>query len=101
MRKLAAPSAYPPLLRWKSIILHTHRLLVRGAELRQILPTRNLAQVRPEPLSELWFTSSSPRRTPADELLGTGTAGQRGADHKPPDERTLKLGESMPLPPPL
>ncbi|KIW13778.1 hypothetical protein PV08_08969 [Exophiala spinifera] len=63
---------------------------------RQILPRRYLAQVRPEPLSELWFTASSPRFGPADELLGPPTPG-KDCDHQPPDERLLKLGKSNTL----
>lgn len=63
---------------------------------RQVLPKRHLAQVRPEPLSELWFTSSSPRSSPEDELLGSSTLRPTGSqDHKPPDERLIKLGKSM------
>jgi hypothetical protein len=92
MRKLSTPSA--SFLRWKTFILHTHRLLV-APTLRQRPQSRSLAQVRPEPFSELWFTPSSPWRGPADELLSPspGLAGN-GSDHKPPDERILKLGKS-------
>jgi hypothetical protein len=93
MRKLSTPTT--SFLRWKTVILHTHRLLV-APTLRQRPQVRNLAQVRPEPFSELWFTSSSPSRGPADELLdpSNGLTGN-GSDHKPPDERILKLGKSM------
>jgi hypothetical protein len=63
---------------------------------RQVLSRRHLAQVRPEPISELWFTSSFPRTGPEDELLGSSTSRPGGAqDHKPPDERLIKLGKSM------
>ena len=64
---------------------------------RQILSKRHLAQVRPEPISEAWFTSSSPRAGPADDLLGsTNTPSEKGNDdHKPPDERLIKLGKSI------
>lgn len=66
--------------------------------------SRTLAQVRSEPFSELWFTAAAPARvsaktTSADGLLyldgqiqGNGVP---GGDHKPPDERTVKLGQSM------
>ena len=94
IRKLSSPLSSP--LRWKSLVLHTNRLILQGTSaaipsLRQTLPSRNLAQVRPEPLSELWFTSSFPNRGPADELLDPNGIGN---DHKPPDERILKLGKS-------
>lgn len=63
---------------------------------RQVLPKRHLAQVRSEPLSELWFTSSSPSSSPEDELLGSSTLRPTGSqDHKPPDESLIKLGKSM------
>lgn len=91
MRKLSSPSA--SFLRWKSLIIHTHSLIVAPTPaLRQLPQSRNLAQVRSEPFSELWFTPSSPGRGPADELLGPPAG--NGSDHKPPDERTLKLGKS-------
>jgi hypothetical protein len=94
MRKLSTPNA--SFLRWKSLIIHTHRLLVAPTPaLRQLPQTRSLAQVRSELFSDLWFTPSSPARGPADELLNPsgGPAGD-GGDHKPPDERILKLGKS-------
>lgn len=59
-----------------------------------LIPYRTLAQVRSdrEVFSEIWFTSSSPpRRVPED-------GGIRPNDVPPPDERTLKLGKSMPTP---
>ncbi|KIV92698.1 hypothetical protein PV10_03970 [Exophiala mesophila] len=64
---------------------------------RQVLTKRHLAQVRPEPISELWFTSSSPRLGPADDLLGNteGPVGNGNNDHKPPDERLIKLGKTL------
>lgn len=61
--------------------------------------SRTLAQVRSEPFSELWFTAASPSRigarTPAEEILRSNEGnGTPGGDHKPPDERTVKLGQS-------
>lgn len=61
--------------------------------------SRTLAQVRSEPFSELWFTAASPTRlgarTPAEEILRSNEGnGTPGGDHKPPDERTVKLGQS-------
>lgn len=94
MRTISTPNT--SFLRWKSFLVHTHRLLVAPVPaLRQRPQSRSLAQVRPEPFSELWFAPSSPSRGPADELLGpsTGLAAD-GGDHKPPDERILKLGKS-------
>jgi hypothetical protein len=92
MRKLSAPAS--SFFRWKSFVVNTHRLIVRGPHipaLQQLLPSRHLAQVRTEPLSEVWFTPASPRRSPADDLLGYPG---NGSDHKPPDDRILKLGKS-------
>lgn len=53
--------------------------------------TRSFARVQdPEILSDqLWFSSTAPRPRPD----GVGS----GGDHKPPDERTLKLGKSEEL----
>ncbi|EXJ61014.1 hypothetical protein A1O7_05167 [Cladophialophora yegresii CBS 114405] len=65
-----------------------------GHSLRQVLPRRNLAQVRPDPISEVWFTAASPRYGPADELLGPPRPGGND-DHKPPDERLIKLGKTL------
>jgi hypothetical protein len=94
MRKLSTPNA--SFLRWKSLIIHTHRLLVAPTPaLRQLPQIRNLAQVRSEPFSELRFTPSPPARGLADELLNpSGGPARDGRDHKPPDERILKLGKS-------
>lgn len=92
MRKLSTPAS--SFFRWKSFVLNTHRFVLRTppvAILQQFLPSRHLAQVRTEPLSEVWFTPSSPRRSPADDLLGFPG---NGSDYKPPDERTLRLGKS-------
>lgn len=94
MRKLP-PSSTSRLLRWRSPqpIVH-HWLASEETAASQPSSRRSLAQVRPEPLDEIWFTSSAPRRSPADDLLGSTATGPNG-DHKPPDERTLKLGKSM------
>ena len=97
MRKLLTPSS-SSLRCWKNFLLNPQRIIVKDTPIlfsRQILPARGLAQVRPEPLSELWFTPSSPVRSPADDLPGGSPQGGNGKDHKPPDERTLKLGKSV------
>jgi hypothetical protein len=69
---------------------------VGSHSLRQVFPKRHLAQVRPEPISDVWFTAASPRRGPADELLETKKPGIDD-DHKPPDERLIRLGKSARL----
>ena len=61
---------------------------------RQVLPRRSLAQVRPEPISEIWFTSSYPRSSSQDDLLGNASRPGDVQDNKPPDERLIKLGKS-------
>ncbi|KAL2393936.1 hypothetical protein ABEF93_000736 [Exophiala dermatitidis] len=68
-----------------------------GPSPRQVLSKRHLAQVRPEPISEVWFTSSCPKPSPADDLLGPSTPGNnKGAqDHQPPDERLVRLGKTL------
>lgn len=93
MRKI--PVTTLTFLRWKSFVVNAHRSIAESAPnpiLRQTIPTRHLAQVRHEPFSELWFTSSSPFCGPADDLLDP--AGN-GRDHKPPDERTVRLGKTL------
>lgn len=95
MRRSLRPSS--SLHRWKSFVFDTRCLIVESGQfpiLHQTLPSRHLAQVRAEPASELWFNPSIPLRSPADDLLGTPGDGK---DHKPPDERTLKLGKSEPI----
>jgi hypothetical protein len=92
MRKLSTPVS--SFFRWKSFAVNTHRSIAKGlptAALQQFLPARHLAQVRTDPLLEVWFTPSSPSKSPADDLLGSSG---NGCDHKPPDERTLRLGKS-------
>src|SRR2546421_318410 len=92
MRKLSTPAL--SFFRWRSFVLNTDRVVQRAPPVvipHKSLPSRHLAQVRTEPLSEVWFTSSSPKRSPADDLLGSPG---NGGDHKPPDERTLRLGKS-------
>lgn len=97
-----SPAALP---RWKRLL----RILTRpNPSLSSLssLPIRSLAQVRSEPFSELWFTAAVPadaaRRPPSDleggpfvrsESINGGPS--NGRDHKPPDERTLKLGQSV------
>jgi hypothetical protein len=46
---------------------------------------RTLAQVRPEPISELWFTSSTPFNNNPKQTT----------DHIPPSPRTLALGKTL------
>jgi len=94
-----SPAALP---RWKRLLL----ILTRPNPSLSSLSIRSLAQVRSEPLSELWFTAAVPanaaRRPPSDLDCGpfvrsesiNGGPSNRG-DHKPPDERTLKLGQSV------
>ena len=98
MRTLPASSFSHRLLQqWRSPTPLTHRLLNL-----EDLPTpraqgssrRTLAQVRPEPIGELWFTSSAPSRSPADDILNSQPPCPP-KDHKPPDERTLKLGKTL------
>lgn len=64
---------------------------------QQSPPRRNFAQVRPEPLGELWFTSSAPTRSPTDDILQPPPSSSTGpsSDHRPPSERTLKLGRTL------
>ncbi|KAK5270348.1 hypothetical protein LTR99_005732 [Exophiala xenobiotica] len=100
MRKLRSPVHCPSVASWTS----RHELRVRvfcrhkstapgGHPLRQVPPRRYLAQVRPEPISEVWFTAASPRFGPADELLSPPPG--NNADHRPPNERLLKLGKTL------
>ncbi len=97
MRKLPALSLPRRLLfQWRPPIPFTNRLLVvEDLCQTQHPPRRYLAQVRPEPLGELWFTSSSPRRSPADDILNPQGPSPPNGHHKPPDERTLKLGKTL------
>jgi Mitochondrial protein up-regulated during meiosis len=95
MRKLSTPTLAHRLLQWRCSLPLTQRLLAHDDlhHLQQAPPRRGLAQVRPEPLGELWFTSSNPVRSPADDLLNSPQPGN--GDRKPPDERTLKLGKTL------
>ncbi|KIX99271.1 uncharacterized protein Z520_04847 [Fonsecaea multimorphosa CBS 102226] len=109
--KCAAPAAAS---RWTSLsrypnqvqLLRRHRSSTASASasggsgsLRQgqVLSKRHLAQVRPEPISEVWFTSASPRFGPEDDLLGGSPApgANNSSDHKPPDERLIRLGKTL------
>lgn len=69
---------------------------------------RNLAQVRSEPISELWFTAAVPAATTVQSQAqhdkgfgpfvrsdGMQLGGSPNGDRKPPDERTVKLGKSQ------
>ncbi|KAK5050067.1 hypothetical protein LTR84_004187 [Exophiala bonariae] len=106
LSKVAACSSIPPPVR---ITIRTATIQTRckstttvNSTPRQVLSKRYLAQVRPEPLSELWFTSSSPRSGPEDELLGSSPLRSGGAeDHQPPDERLIKLGKTLRILSPL
>ncbi len=98
MRKLQS-SAHCPAASWTSRhdlrvrVFCRHKSSAAGSHpLRQVPPRRYLAQVRPEPISEVWFTAASPRFGPADELLDSPPG--NNADHQPPNERLLKLGKS-------
>ena len=93
MRRLPALSL-PHRLQfpWHNPLPLTHSLAIDG--LQPNPPRRNLAQVRQEPLGELWFTSSHPTRSPADDVLNPPNPGPPN-DHKPPDERTIKLGKTL------
>ena len=94
MRPFSNPLARS--LRWKSFANNTHRFVVRSrrpSSIQPAIPSRSLAQVRLEPFSEVWFTASWPAKSLADDLLGPQGEGH---DHKPPDERTLRLGKSAP-----
>ena len=96
---ITSPAALP---RWKQLL----RIFTRPNPSLASLPIRSLAQVRSEPFSELWFTAATPvdaaSGARADLDLGSiirteavnGGPSPRG-DHKPSDERTLKLGQSM------
>lgn len=82
------------------------RLFARSHPGLSILPARTLAQVRTEPFSELWFTAAVPLNAGPSTSIGRdldslvrseGSNGGRlpGGDHKPPDERTIKLGQTL------
>ncbi|KIW99387.1 uncharacterized protein Z518_11375 [Rhinocladiella mackenziei CBS 650.93] len=106
IRKLPKPALYPASgSRWNlnpSLRLQFSRRCRSTAAasssrlLRKVFPKRYLAQVRSEPISEVWFTASAPKSGPADELLGTTPPRSNGTqDHKPPDERLLRLGKTL------
>lgn len=95
MRRLTRSSSAS--LRWKSIIDQNQRLLVHQNEKHssgRLLPKRNLARVRSEPLSELWFTSSLPQFRESEGLTNPFNSPNIDDGHKPPDERTIRLGKS-------
>lgn len=111
MRKLPTPSTPLRLLRWRRTPhpLFSHFLAIDEHHLPPLLrhqspPRRTLAQVRLEPFGELWFTSYVPHRSPADDVLNPQSSSPTGApnnDHKPPDERTIKLGKTLRILSPL
>jgi len=95
-----SPAAFS---RWKKLL----RILTGRSPYLAFPSSRTLAQVRSEPFSELWFTAAVPTNATnnsRDELVDTpfvrsegspaGGLPNNGNDHKPPDERTLKLGKS-------
>lgn len=95
----ASPAA---LSRWKRLF----RLLSRPGANPFVPTSRNLAQVRSESFSELWFTAAVPAKVstgtnyniesgPFVRSEGISSIGGNGNDHKPPDERTVKLGKSV------
>ncbi|KIW92924.1 uncharacterized protein Z519_06773 [Cladophialophora bantiana CBS 173.52] len=109
MRRLptTTPKCAAPASRWASIHPNQVQLLRRhkstasgGGSLRQVLPKRHLAQVRPEPISEVWFTAASPRFGPENDLLSPPASGN-SSDHKPPDERLIRLGKTLRILSPL
>merc|ERR1712000_466490 len=74
MRKLQS-SAHCPAASWTSRhdlrvrVFCRHKYSAAGSHpLRQVPPRRYLAQVRPEPISEVWFTAASPLRTSCSTL---------------------------------
>ena len=107
MRKLVPASSFIPALGWKSFTQHAVPRLAAilgtsvtafpkssPASLPSKVSSRSLAQTRLESFSEVWFTSASPSRSPADDLLNLEVGGNGQNDHKPPDERTIRLGKS-------
>ncbi|KAK2813286.1 hypothetical protein FQN50_000600 [Emmonsiellopsis sp. PD_5] len=62
------------------------------------VPRRSLAQLRHDPATELSFNRKAPLFFSAGGSqrwnIGTGNEGEDG-DHKPPDERILKLGKTL------
>jgi len=95
-----SPAAFS---RWKKLL----RILAGQNPNLAFPSSRTLAQVRSEPFSELWFTAAVPTNaadSSRNELVdapfvrseGSPAGGlpNNGSDHRPPDERTLKLGKS-------
>jgi hypothetical protein len=69
-----------------------HGVVIAAARWLHVSPRRLLANVNGGKelgvKQDVWFTSAGPAAHPAE---GPGS----GLDHRPPDERTLKLGKSM------
>ncbi|KAL1885522.1 hypothetical protein Plec18167_001016 [Paecilomyces lecythidis] len=62
----------------------------------------NLAQLRIGPAEELWFTpSSSHLFSPTGSHAFDGPNGHANGDHRPPDERIIKLGKTLRILSPL
>ena len=90
------------LSRWKTLL----RILTRPSLVSSGSSIRSLAQVRSEPLSELWFTAAVPVKAAHGPTSGLVSGPfvrsetingepSNGGHRKPPDERTLKLGQSI------
>lgn len=100
MRKIAASrtSSLSQLSWRRSIPLGSTHLITHrdtNSPPTSSIPRRTLAQVRPEPLGELWFTSSAPHHCPHILLSTTSRPNPNQTDHKPPSKRTLLLGKTL------
>ncbi|RMD43159.1 hypothetical protein DV735_g1924, partial [Chaetothyriales sp. CBS 134920] len=63
-----------------------------------IIQTRQLARVRPTlsgPEHELWVTSTPVASSPSPSPSPSLTPQDGGRDHRPPDERKIKLGKTL------
>ncbi|ETN43873.1 uncharacterized protein HMPREF1541_11004 [Cyphellophora europaea CBS 101466] len=95
MRKLPAPSVARTTLS-RTLQSQSWRPSHIPPSPRSNPPSRALAQVRPEPLHELWFTSSAPRQSPSSSVLSENHGpDSTNSDHPPPSERTLALGRTL------
>ena len=96
MRKLHAPSASATSLLRATLNPQPWRFPLLAS---LAASSRQLAQVRPEPLHELWFTPNNPRRAPngtePNSLLPNQPGPGQNNDQPPPSERTLALGRTL------